>query len=281
MAKLKKPGEFTGCSRGVLNAARFAVRDARRKRRNVELHAGAGTADSAHWSAAMTKFQGTTKNNIPGVTQIREQPGSQFINPPHCNLGARRAAASAPLASARHYKVAVLGANAEPLASLLRECHTLKGTHRCAEAELVVVPDLKFLHDEDALAGDVDLAVSFLYVVALGLDITTQANLAADPVQHTPSRLTPEHCVRHIPAIMSKVTFCLGPAIDHDVKRALKRLTRREDSCFSISKKHQPLAGEVFVGTVRDVVAWACSARRVAIERGPKAVLADGRRLPA
>ena len=46
-----------------------------------------------------------------------------------------------------------------------------------------------------------DLAVSFLYVVALGLDITTQANLAADPVQHTPRRLTPEHCVRHIPAI--------------------------------------------------------------------------------
>ena len=129
-----------------------------------------------------------------------------------------------------------------------------------------------------------DLAVSFLYVVALGLDITTQANLAADPVQHTPRNLTPEHCVRHIPAITrqkSKVTFCLGPAIDHDVKRALKRLTRREGSCFSISKKPEPDAGEVFVGTVRDVVAWACSARRVANERGPKAVDADGRRLLA
>ena len=129
-----------------------------------------------------------------------------------------------------------------------------------------------------------DLAVSFLYVVALGLDITTQANLAADPVQHTPSRLTPEHCVRHIPAIMSKVTFCLGPALDHDVKRALKRLTRREGSCFSISAPGErgiPDVGAVFVGTVRDVVAWACSARRVASERGPKAIDADGRRLPA
>ena len=178
--------------------------------------------------------------------------------------------------------MAVLGANAEPLASLLRECHTLKGRHRCAEAELVVVPDLTLLHDEDALAGDVDLAVSFLYVVALGLDITTQANLAADPVQHTPSRLTPEHCVRHIPAVTrEKVTFCLGPAIDHDVKRALTRLTRRERSCFSISNRPEPDVGKVFVGTVRDVVAWACSARRVAIERGPKAVNADGRRLPA
>jgi len=281
LAKLKKPGKFTCCARGVLNAARFAVRDARRKRRIAELHAGAGTAHSAHWSEAMTKFQDTTENNIPGVTQIREQPGSQFINPPRCKLAARRAAGAPPLASTLHYKVAVLGANAQPLASLLRHCATLEGRHRCAEAELVVVPDLKLLHDEDALAGDVDLAVSFLYVVALGLDITTQANLAADPVQHTPRRLTPEHCVRHIPAITrQKVTFCLGPAIDHDVKKALKRLTLREGSGFSISTKPEPVAGEVFAGTVRDVVAWACSARRVAIERGPKVVDADGRRLP-
>ena len=90
--------------------------------------------------------------------------------------------------------------------------------------------------------------------------------------------------MRHIPAITrqkSKATFCLGPAIDHDVKSALKGLTRREGSCFSISTKQKPDAGEVFVGTVRDVVAWARSARRVAIERGPKAVDADGRRLPA
>ena len=284
LAKLKKPGDFTGCLRGVLNAARIAVRDARRKRRKAELHAGAGTADSAHWSEAMTKFQHTTQSNIPGVTQIREQPGSQFINPPHCHLAARRAAGAPPLASTRHYKVAVLGASAQPLAGLLKQCVTLAGRHRCAEAELVVVPNLKLLHDEDALAGDVDLAVSFLYVVALGLDITTQANLAADPVQHTPNRLTPEHCVRHTPAITrqkSKVTFCLGPAIDHDVKRALKNLTRREGSGFSISKEPEPEEGEVFVGTVRDVVAWACSARRVANERGPKAVDADGRRLPA
>ena len=91
LAKLKKPGEFIGFRRGVLNAANIAVRDARRKVRVTELHAGAGTADSAHWSEAMTKFQDTTKNNIPGVTQIREQPGSQFINPPHCNLGGRGA----------------------------------------------------------------------------------------------------------------------------------------------------------------------------------------------
>ena len=103
-------------------------------------------------------------------------------------MAARRAAGAPPQASPRHYDVAFLREDAQPLAGPLRHCKLLNGRHRCAEAELVVVPDLKLLHDEDALAGDVDLAVSFLYVVALGLDVTTQANLAADPVQNTPNR---------------------------------------------------------------------------------------------
>jgi hypothetical protein len=266
----------------VLNAARIAVQDARKKRRTVELHVGAGTADSAHWNENMTKWRGTTKNNIPGVTQIREEPGSHFMNPPTCSVAMKRAARAPPETPTLHHQVALLGASTQPLASLLRQCVTLKGRHRCAEAELVVVPDLKFLHDENALAGDVDLAVSFLYVVALGLDITTQANLAAESVQHTPRRLTPEHCVRHTPIITQqpyKKAFFLGPALDYDVESALKRLTRREGSRFSLSKTRND--DDIFLGTVRDVMAWACSARRVAIERGPKAVTVDGQRLPA
>ena len=284
LAKLKKPGEFTGILRGVLNAARIAVRDKRRNRRPTELHAGAGTPDSAHWSEEMTKFQTRTNQNIPGATQTREQPGSQFIKPPGTKLEPKRAAGAPPLASPRHYKVAFLRADDQPLAGTLKQCLILPGRHRCAEAELVVVPDLKFLHDEDALAGDVDLAVSFLYVVALGLDITTQANLAADPVQNTPNRLTPKDCVRHIPAITRQnVAFRLGPSLLDDLKRALKQLTRREGSLLTIVERPGSDAneGEVFLGAARDVVAWACSARRVAIERGPKAVLADGRRLLA
>jgi hypothetical protein len=283
LAKVQKPGEFTGCMRGVLNAARIAVRDARRKSRTAELHEGAGTADSAHWSEAMTKFRATTDSNIPGVTQTREQPGGQFINPPGVHLTKRRAAGAQPLASPQYYHVAVVGANSQLLAGPLRQCVTLTGRHRCEDAQLVVVPDLKLLHDEDALAGDVDLAVSFLYLVALGLDITTQANLVAPGVQNTPRRLTPEHCVRHIPAITQEVTFCLGPALDRDVRSALRRLKRREGSNFSVEER--PSAGadsdDVFIGTVRDVVAWASEARRVANERGPKALDADGRRMPA
>ena len=226
----------------------------------------------------MTKFRKTTqRKHIPGVTQVRVQPGSQFINPAGVKLAARRAAGAQPLATPLYYRVAVLGANAPRL----RECVTLTGRHRCEEAHLVVVPDLAFLHDEDALAGDVDLAVSFLYTVALGLDITTQANLAADPVQHTPigNRLTPEQCVRHVPAITREVTFHLGPALDNVVKQALIRLTKREGSNFKISDVAR--AGAVSLGTVREVVAWACSARRVANERGAKAVDATGRRTPA
>ena len=282
LAKLKNPGEFTACSRGVLNAARIAVQDARRKRRKAELHSGAGTADSAHWNEKMTKWRETTKHNIPGVTQVREEPGSHFIDPPKCSLAAKRAARAPPEGPTLYHKVALLGASTQPLAGLLMHCQVLKGRHRCAEADIVVVPDLGFLHDENALAGDVDLAVSFLYVVALGLNITTQANLAAESVQHTLRRLTPEHCVRHTPIITQQPynkTFVLGPALDDDVESALKRLTRTEGSRFSLSKKRKD--DDIFFGTVRDVMAWACSVRRVAVERGPKAVTVDGQRLPA
>jgi hypothetical protein len=89
--------------------------------------------------------------------------------------------------------------------------------------------------------------------------------------------------VRHIPAITQEVTFCLGPALDHDLRKALKRLTRREGSNFSVEERPSsgPDSDDVFIGTVRDVVAWASEARRVANERGPKAVDAGGRRMPA
>ena len=40
-------------------------------------------------------------------------------------------------------------------------------------------PDLAILHDSRALAADVDLAVSFLYVVAFGIDVVKETQLAA------------------------------------------------------------------------------------------------------
>ena len=56
-------------------------------------------------------------------------------------------------------------------------CRVVRGRHRCAEAALVVVRDLSILHDVGALAADT--AVSFLYVVALGLDVVTATQLPA------------------------------------------------------------------------------------------------------
>ena len=174
--------------------------------------------------------------------------------------------------------VAVLGADE----LTLKQCEPVTGRHRCGQAALVVVPDLAFLHDEDRLAGDVDLTVSFLYIVSLGVDITTQAQLAAHPVLNIPNRRSRAQCVQHDPACGENVTFCLGPHLDADVKKALKRIKQAEGSKFKISKKSEPApdSDDILFSELRDVVSWACSVRRVRNESGPKTFTADGRPMP-
>ena len=81
-----------------------------------------------------------------------------------------------------HRMVAVLTTTASGVERCLRGkgcCRVLTGPHRCYEANLVVVPNLAILHDSRALAADVDLAVSFLYVVAFGIDVVKETQLAA------------------------------------------------------------------------------------------------------
>ena len=83
---------------------------------------------------------------------------------------------------------------------------TITGRHRCAEADLVIVPDLSILHDAEALAGSPDLAVCLLYIVSLGLDITTQKHW--DVARGVPRILQPLACVRHAPLAKEEhVTF--------------------------------------------------------------------------
>ena len=60
---------------------------------------------------------------------------------------------------------------------IFRNCDVAEDRQRGAHAELVVVPDLAFLHDEERLAGDAESTVTLLYIVALGRDVTTQAQL--------------------------------------------------------------------------------------------------------
>ena len=120
----------------------------------------------------MDKFQKTTDNNIPGVVETRCRPGAPFIPPRGVHLERKAAAIPKPLVRSPLYaKVAFLSDTPQEQ----RGSHTtITGRHRCAEADLVIVPDLSILHDAEALAGSPDLAVCLLYIVSLGLDITTQ-----------------------------------------------------------------------------------------------------------
>jgi hypothetical protein len=284
LKRQRTPGVFRGATLGVLAAARLAVVAARRMAGQARgsgpvVQTGAGTAAGALWNKSMRNFQKRSRRNIPGVTQTRARPGAPFLKPAGVHLGARRGAQAQPLACTLSYspKVAIMGEGCPA-----NNCRILTGPHRCADAELVVVPDLALLHDVDALAANVDLVVSFLYVVSLGLDITTKTQLAA--VQGVPRRLSPHHCVRHVPAHGEEVAFCVGARLrleQEDVHRALRRIARVPESNFTVSTASTAASGEIFFGDIRDVVAWACSARRARNEIGPKAFVADGRAMPA
>ena len=67
---------------------------------------------------------------------------------------------------------------------------------------MVVVRDLAILHDGASLAADVDVAVSFLYVVAFGLDVVTRSQLAA--ASYVRGRLLPSQYLRHARACEQK-----------------------------------------------------------------------------
>ena len=158
----------------------------------------------------MKGFHERSRKNITGVTQTRERPGGFFLSPVGVHLGAKRGAATQPLTCAISFtpRVAIVDMN-KTKACPAKQCTIVHGPHRCADVELAVVPDLAMLHDEDLLSSDVDLAVSFLYIVSLGVLTTTTAQLAA--VGGIPRHLTPQRCVRHVSASMEEnVTFCVG-----------------------------------------------------------------------
>ena len=159
-----------------------------------------------------------------------------------------------------------------------KACRIVDGPHRCAEVELAVVPDLAMLHDQDLLSSDIDLAVSFLYIVSLGVLTTTTAQLLA--VHGIPRHLKPQCCVHHVPAARQKnVTFCVTAYLREahaDMYKALKHIALAPESKISLKKNSTSASGDICLNSLRDVVAWACSARRVQNVRGPKAFVPDG-----
>ena len=79
------------------------------------------------------------------------------------------------------------------------------------------------------------------------------------------------------------MTFCVGEYLREahaDMYRALKHIALAPESKISLTKKSTPASGEILLDSVRDVVAWACSARRVQNVRGPKAFVHDGAAMP-
>ena len=224
----------------------------------------------------MKKFHQRSVKNIPGATQVRAAPGGVFLKPPGVVLNATRGARKAPAAPSPHRKVAVLAASGA--IEDLRRVET--GTHRCAEADLVVVEDLAILHDVASLAADVDMAVSFLYIVAFGLDVVTRSQLAA--ASYVPGRLLPSQYLRHVRVCETKATFRVEERLDVEfpsVRAALRRIARAPTSKIAVAAVGAPASEGVSLATLRDVVNWALSARRVLNELGPKVLSADGSRL--
>lgn len=127
------------------------------------------------------------------------------------------------------------------------------------------------------LATDPDLTISFLYIVSLGVNVVTQSCLAR--AHGSPRNLLPKHCTRHVPTCQQKTLFYLGPRLrleQEDVCSAFRRLARAPISKISLAESCEPASGGIFVDSLRDVVAWAISARRVEIELGPKVFHTNG-----
>ena len=143
-----------------------------------------------------------------------------------------------------------------------------------------MVRDLAILHDVAFLAADEDAAVSFLYVVALGLGVVTSTQLAA--ASYVPGRLLPSQYLRHERACERTATLRVEERLDVEcpsVRSALRRIARAPRSKIVVDAVGAPASGGVSLFTLRDVVNWAVSARRVLNELGPKVLCADGSRM--
>ena len=280
--RAKAAGTFGGTVANVLAAARVAVVAARRRpnRRARVDDIGAGTSESVHWNEAMSKFRLRSRYfNVPGCSTTRAAPGAPFMLPARVSLGKRRAAKQPrPAALALQYgKVAFLGVDSATCS--VDGCPVAVGRHRCAEADLVVVEDLGVLHDVEALSADEDLAVGFLYVVLRGLDVTTKPMLSA--AGGRPRSLAPLHCVCHVPVSGGQpaLRFWLAPGFVVEraqASKALRNLANAPGSNMAVEKKDTPSRRAVCIRSLRELVDWAVSARRVANVLGPKAFTASG-----
>ena len=236
----------------------------------------------------MGQFHKRSLRNIPGATQVRAAPGGAFLPPAGVDLCARRGARAPPAAPSLHAKVAALCASGGGLGVGLKGAREVKGPHRCGDADLAVVRDLSILHNAASIAADVDTTVSFLYVVALGVDVVAEAQLAA--ASGAPCRLAPSQYLRHVRACEGKATLRVAEQLDVEfprVRSALRRIARAPGSQIVVRSVvapapggvGAPAPGGVTLRTLRDAVDRAVAARRVENELGPKVLSVEGYRL--
>ncbi|CAK0804948.1 unnamed protein product, partial [Prorocentrum cordatum] len=212
---------------------------------SAALHPGAGADRSTRWKDASQKFHDRSAGNIPGVTQVAVP------------------AASGAIGDLR-----------------LRGSREAKGARRCAGVSLVVVRGLAALHDAAALAADADVAVSFLCVVALGLDVVASAQLSA--VSYAPGRLLPSLCIRHARACEGKAELFVEERLGVErpsARGALRRIERAPAGEIVVGAAGAPASGGASSGRLLGAVNWALSVRKTWNEVGPEVLSVDGARL--
>ena len=150
---------------------------------------------------------------------------------------------------------------------------------RCHHVDLVIVPDIRALHDQAKMCENVGLAISALYILALGKDVTTAE--AWKQAQGSPNNLAMSSIVPHESASENKVTVYMSEVFASRYASVVKAF--RNVAAAPNSKWSQPLARltetERFE-TLADLMAWALPLRRVARRRAPKEQTIDGARLP-
>ena len=86
-----------------------------------------------------------------------------------------------------------------------------------------------------------------------------------------------------VAATHTDYTFFLGAQLrieQQDLPKAMRSLARAHDSKYVVSKKLSADTDDIVFNSLHDVVAWACSVRKVQNLIGPKAFVVDGTAMP-
>ena len=195
--------------------------------------------------------------------------------PPGIDIHPKRAAPPKPLARKAWANVAFFDDSAPLTVDGVR---VLDGLHRCHYADLVIVPDIRALHDQAKMCENVGLAISALYILALGKDVTTAE--AWKQVKGNPNKLAMSSIVPHERASESNASVYMSELFARRYPSVVKAMRNIASAPNSKWKPLAPLTHTEMFETLADLMDWALPLRRVARHKGPKVQTVDGARLP-